>query len=312
MDPSPNNDQSLAQAAPTTRPVLLAVLAHPDDESFGMGGTLALYARRGVDVHLITATRGEAGTVDPQHLTEGLSIAELRSERELRCAAEILGLTGVHILGYRDSGMPGSPDNQHPQALVAQPVEEVAGRIAEIIRQVRPQVVVTHDPIGGYRHPDHIAVHHATVMAFNNLLEPAAAAQANGYRPQKLYFYTFQSGFFRWVVRLVRLLGQDPRRWGRNQDIDVVALSEEPQFPVHALIRYGEVRAQKEAAAACHASQLASGPPQRGPLYWVTKLQGARDQYMRAYPEAGADVMEDDLFTGVELGLAELQAEAAS
>jgi LmbE family N-acetylglucosaminyl deacetylase len=305
MDIATMKDQSTEQASSETQPTLLAVLAHPDDESFGMGGTLALYARRGAAVHLITATRGEAGTVDPRHLSEGISIAELRSEHELHCAAEILGLAGVHILGYRDSGMPGSPDNEHPQALVAQPAEEVAGRIAEIIRQVRPQVVVTHDPIGGYRHPDHIAVHDATVLAFNQLLEPASAAQADGYRPQKLYFNTFQTGFFRWVVRLVRLFGRDPRRWGRNQDIDVVALAEGPHFPVHALIRYDSVRSQKEAAAACHASQLESGPPQRGPLFWITRLYGARDQFMRAYPEAEAGLKEDDLFAGVDLRLPE-------
>ena len=94
---------------------LLAVLAHPDDESFGMGGTLALYAQRGVEVHLICATRGEAGMMDAEHLQGYTSTADKR-ETELRCAARILGLREVHFLDYRDSGMPGSADNQHPQA----------------------------------------------------------------------------------------------------------------------------------------------------------------------------------------------------
>ena len=80
---------------------LLAVLAHPDDESFGMGGTLALYARRGYRVVLLCATRGEAGTVDPEYLVGHSSIAHLR-EAELRCAAQHLGLTAVHFLGYRE------------------------------------------------------------------------------------------------------------------------------------------------------------------------------------------------------------------
>jgi N-acetyl-1-D-myo-inositol-2-amino-2-deoxy-alpha-D-glucopyranoside deacetylase len=115
---------------------LLAVLAHPDDESFGMGGTLALYARRGVDVYLICATRGE-GRDGPQSYGGYTTIAE-RREAELRCAAENLGLKGVYFLDYRDSGMPGSPDNQHPQALVAQPLEQVAGDVVHYIRVCKP------------------------------------------------------------------------------------------------------------------------------------------------------------------------------
>jgi N-acetyl-1-D-myo-inositol-2-amino-2-deoxy-alpha-D-glucopyranoside deacetylase len=99
----------------TEKKILLAVLAHPDDESFGMGGTLALYAARGVEVHLVCATRGEVGEVAPELLNRFESIAELR-ESELRCAAGNLGLAGVHFLGYRDSGMSGSPDNTHLQA----------------------------------------------------------------------------------------------------------------------------------------------------------------------------------------------------
>jgi N-acetyl-1-D-myo-inositol-2-amino-2-deoxy-alpha-D-glucopyranoside deacetylase len=102
---------------------LLAVLAHPDDESFGMGGTLALYAARGVEVHLVCATRGEVGEVSPELMKGFSSIAE-RREAELRCAAGVLGLAGVHFLDYRDSGMPGSEDNTHPQALAAQPLED--------------------------------------------------------------------------------------------------------------------------------------------------------------------------------------------
>src|SRR3954453_17982021 len=83
---------------------LLAVLAHPDDESFGPGGTLARYAAQGVDVHLACATRGESGTVEPKHLVGYADIASLRIA-ELNCAVRVLGLTGLHYLGFRDSGM---------------------------------------------------------------------------------------------------------------------------------------------------------------------------------------------------------------
>src|SRR4030065_2481947 len=108
--------------SPGRNHTLLAVLAHPDDESFGMGGTLALYSQRGVETHLICATRGEAGEVDPQYL-EGFSSISERRESELRCAAGMLGLSGVYFLDYRDSGMAGSPDNKKPNAPAAPPGE---------------------------------------------------------------------------------------------------------------------------------------------------------------------------------------------
>ena len=169
---------------------LLAVLAHPDDESFGMGGTLALYAQRGVAAYLVCATRGEAGSMDADCL-DGFNDISERREFELRCAAQELGLTEVHFLGYRDSGMPGSPDNQHPQALVAAPLEEVVAKVAHYIRLLRPQVVLTFDPIGGYRHPDHIAIHQATVRAFQTAGDPAMYPDdLPPYQPQKLYYHT--------------------------------------------------------------------------------------------------------------------------
>ncbi|MBE9479005.1 MAG: PIG-L family deacetylase, partial [Chloroflexi bacterium] len=124
---------------------LLAVLAHPDDESFGPGGTLALYAQEGVEVHLICATRGDVGAIPPEMQLNAEETARMRLD-ELRCAAAQLGLTEVHILGYRDSGMPGSSDNNHPEALAAAPVAEVAVKVADLMRQIHPQVVITHDP----------------------------------------------------------------------------------------------------------------------------------------------------------------------
>ena len=104
---------------------ILVVTAHPDDETFGMGGTLAFYGQQGAEIHLVCATRGEAGEVPDGMLKEDQSIGELR-EGELRCAAEILGICEVHFLDYRDSGMEGSDDNSHPNALMNAPVEAVA------------------------------------------------------------------------------------------------------------------------------------------------------------------------------------------
>ena len=277
---------------------LLAILAHPDDETFGTGGTLALYAERGVQVHLICATRGEAGEADPDCLEGFKSIAE-RRESELRCAAGVLGLAGVHFLNYRDSGMAGSPDNQNPNALAAQPIENVAARLVPYIRQLRPQVIITFDPIGGYKHPDHIAIHLATVSAFHLAASPEFTGNLPPYQAQKLYYYTVSKGYLRLLVAIAPLLGVNPRQFGRNKDIDMAAIVEDGNFPVHARIRCGEVRAKKEAASACHASQLGGTLPRRNLLGLLRQWLASDEHYMRAYPPDEPGLRENDLFAGV-------------
>jgi len=281
--------------------VLLAVLAHPDDESFGVGGTLALYAQRGVLVHLVCATRGEAGEVSPECLQGFASVADLRVS-ELRCAAGVLGLAGVHFLDYRDSGMPGTSDNHHPQALAAALPEEVAQRVAHLVRHLQPQVLITNDPIGGYKHPDHIAVHKAATRAFH-LAGDLAFVDPDGlppYQPQKLYYQTFPKGSLRLAVKLLPLFGRDPRHFGRNGDIDIRALVEEGDFPIHARIDYRPVAEKRAAASACHASQLDGGPPNRGLIGLVWRLFGDAEQFMRAYPPPEPGLREKDLFAGVD------------
>ena len=279
---------------------LLAILSHPDDESFGMGGTLALYARRGVNVYLICMTGGESGTVAPEFLNGYASVAELRAA-ELRCAAEKLGLAGVIMGGYRDSGMPGTPDNRHPNALVNQPVEEVAARLVHHIRELRPQVIITHDPIGGYRHPDHIATHRAVRRAFEMTGDPTACPDEPlpPFQPQKLYYYTIPKGWIKFWARIWQLMGRDPRKFGRNRDIDILALIEEGDFPIHARIDVRRALKARDAAAACHASQLDGGPPNRGPLSLILRFVAAKDNYMRAYPAPPPGLRERDLFEGV-------------
>ena len=277
---------------------LLAVLAHPDDESFGLGGTLALYARRGYRVILLCATRGEAGTVDPEYLRGFNSVAELR-ESELRCAAQHLGLHAVHFLGYRDSGMPGMPENSHPEAQVAHPIEEVAGRIVRHIRELRPDIVLTFDPVGGYRHPDHIHVHQATNMAFERAADPAFHPEAGTpYQPRALYYHVFPHKFLRFVTRLMPLVGSDPRRFGRNRDIDLKALTEF-DFPIHVRINIAPVAAVKADAGACHASQ-GGIQMRRGLMGWATRLLGESEDYMRAFPPVdGGHRVTNDLFDGI-------------
>ncbi|MDH5505892.1 MAG: PIG-L family deacetylase [Anaerolineae bacterium] len=277
---------------------ILAVLAHPDDESFGMGGTLAHYASQGVAVHLICATRGEAGEVDAHFLENYDSIAALRTA-ELQCAADTLGLAAVHFLDYRDSGMAGSPDNGHANALVAQPLDAVAAKIVAIIRQLRPQVVITFDPVGGYHHPDHIAIHHAAVRAFHAAGIPDEFPGSGApFAPQKLYFSVFPRRFFRLLVRMFRFMGKDTTKFGRNQDINLEVLAGDEDYPIHARINYRAVIAQKTAADACHASQLDFGRQSPSLLRWLRKLTGGTDSFMRAHPPASSRPPVSDLFSG--------------
>jgi N-acetyl-1-D-myo-inositol-2-amino-2-deoxy-alpha-D-glucopyranoside deacetylase len=279
---------------------LLAVLAHPDDETFGMGGTLALYAQRGVSVHLICATRGEVGEVAPHFLEGFQSIGDLR-ENELRCAAAKLGLAGVHFLDYRDSGMPGSSDNQHPQALAAAPIDEVAAKVTGYIRKLNPQVVLTFDPIGGYRHPDHIAIHDATVRAFHAASDPEQFPDEGApFQPDKLYYHTFPRGWLTWVVRLLPLFGKDPRRFGQNGDIDLLELAGE-KFPVHARINYRPVVKAKEEATACHASQGGMASSGNWAVRLAFRVAAGVDSYTRAYPEPDGGGKESDLFSGIKV-----------
>lgn len=274
---------------------LLAVLAHPDDESFGMGGTLAYYAERQVQVHLVCATRGEAGIVSTEFLGGFDTVAQLR-EYELHCAAEALGLAGVHYLDYRDSGMQGSPDNSHPRALIASPIEEVAEKIALQIRKLRPQVVITFDPLGGYQHPDHIAIHRATVLAFEMAADPGFHTDtAAVYSPERLYFHIMPRTFIRLMVRVMRFLGRDPRRWGKNGDIDLLSIAE-VDFPVHARIDVRSVLGKKEAAGACHASQGGGRFLGRATGLFA-RLVDNQETYMQASPPVeGARPAARDLF----------------
>lgn len=282
--------------------ILLAVFAHPDDESFGTGGTLALYAQKGAQVHLVCATRGEAGEVAPEYLEGFRSIADRRVS-ELRCAAGILGLTGVYFLDYRDSGMTGSPDNQNPQALINAPLDEVVGKVTTHIRRLRPQVVVTFDPIGGYLHPDHIAIQRATTKAFHLAGDPEYRDPAGltPYSPQKLYYSVFPKGALRLAVRLMPIFGRDPRKFGRNGDIDLTTLVEQGTFPTHISINYRAVNEKRNQAAACHASQLEGGPPSNGLIGMIWKLVGEKENFMRAYPESSNGLRERDLFEGLDI-----------
>jgi len=278
---------------------LVFVGAHPDDESFGIGGTLAQYAAAGVKVYCICATRGEAGEVAPEFMKGFDSIADLRTH-EMKCAAEALGLADVIYLGYRDSGMAGTEDNKRPGALAAAPLEEVAGRIVEIFRRLKPQVVVTFDPVGGYHHPDHVAMHKAAVLAFHASGDPNQYPEAGpAFQPRKLYFMVFPHRFMKVIVKLMSFFGRDIHHMGKNKDIDLADFLE-TDFPIHAVIRLKKESIRTgERASACHASQLFEDSPRGGILGLIGKLLGRRDYFMRAEPPVTGRRKERDLFEGV-------------
>ena len=278
---------------------ILVVLAHPDDESFGMGGTLALYAQQGAEITLVCATKGEAGEVEPQFLEGYNSIAE-RREAELLCAAEHLGMERVYFLGYRDSGMPGMEANQHPNAFINAPLETVAGQVVHYMREIKPDLVLTFDPVGGYHHPDHIHIHNATVMAFEAANDPAQYPdQGEPYQPKKLLYHIFPRGFIRWGVRLLKLIGKDPSRFGRNKDIDLEMLAGDADYPAHYRINYKKSAEAKLAASNCHASQIDFSGQSPLLMRLTRKFSAGSDQFMQAYPPVPDNFRARDLFAGM-------------
>lgn len=277
---------------------ILAVLAHPDDESFGLGGTLALYAKRGHETYYICATRGEAGSADPEYLNGYKDTAEMRTD-ELNRAAKELGLKQVIFLGYRDSGMPGMEANQHPEAQINHPVEEVAARVVKHIRAIKPDIVITFDPIGGYKHPDHIHIHKATVMAFEKSDDASFHPEAGTpFKPKALYFQVFPRWFLKTMTRLMPLIGKDPTKWGRNGDINLKELAE-VDFPVHVRLNIRPVSEIKRRAGAQHASQ-GGIQMRRGLMGFITTVFGEKEDFMRAHPPVTeSHKPTTDLFEGI-------------
>jgi N-acetyl-1-D-myo-inositol-2-amino-2-deoxy-alpha-D-glucopyranoside deacetylase len=165
-----------------TEQSLLLVHAHPDDESIGTGATMAKYAAEGARVTLVTCTLGEMGEIIPPDLAHLLP-DELGEHRvgELEAACAALGVTDHRFLGgpgrYRDSGMMGTEENEDPRCFWQASVAEAAAQLAEVIREVAPQAIVTYDANGFYGHPDHIQAHRVAMRA-HSLASPDARLYA--------------------------------------------------------------------------------------------------------------------------------------
>ena len=276
---------------------LLISVAHPDDETFGYGGLVAKYVSEGVDVYAIVSTNGDAGSMDPEFVEKHGSVAAVRLS-ELDCAERLLGFRKLFRFGYRDSGMMGSETSKHPDCSWQTPREELARRVVEVIRETRPQVILTHNRYGGYGHPDHIAIQRATTDAFHLAADAAfQTGDQTPWQPGKLYYNSSPTALLRFGIFMMRLRGQDPRAVGRNKDIDMLAVLENIE-PPHARV---DVRAWLDAwdeASSCHASQLAgrrSRPPR-----WLRRLMQSHQSFTRIFPQPDHNrIDEHDLFDNI-------------
>src|SRR2546428_12881997 len=172
---------------------LLQVHAHPDDEASKGAGTNARYAAEGVHTVLVTCTDGAEGDILNPAADSPEVRADLRAVRlaELDESARILGYGSTYLLGYRDSGMPGTEANAHPRSFAQVPLEEAVEKLVRIVRAERPQVIITYgDDHRGYPHPDHIRTHDISVAAFEAARRPAPLPHPGPTLPPLKLYYT--------------------------------------------------------------------------------------------------------------------------
>jgi LmbE family N-acetylglucosaminyl deacetylase len=189
---------------------LVALFAHPDDEAFGMAGTLRQATDAGWRTVLVCATRGEVGEISDPALATPETLGAVR-EGELRCAAAAMGLHEVRFLGRRDSGMAGTADNADPRAFANATADEIVPTLVALLRAEQPDVVVTFDPYGGYGHPDHIAIHQHTLAAVEAAADAARFPQAGApWRVPRMYYMVFPRSRFVQLREAFLASGGDP------------------------------------------------------------------------------------------------------
>ena len=277
---------------------LLTVHAHPDDEASKGAGTVAKYSAAGVHTVLVCCTGGEAGDIlnpamDTPEVRENLP--KIRME-ELERSTSVIGYDQVELLGYRDSGMPGTEENAHPENFANAPLEEAVGRLVAIIRRARPQVIVTYgDDQQGYPHPDHLRVHDITVPAFEQAADPSAFPEAGEpWQPQKLYYTAWsRSRVVAMHEKFLELGLESPfgERWMNrpNQDDRITSKIDVTDF--------ADVRRE---ALLAHATQIDPNSP-----FWfglppeVARTVYPIEDYQLARSLVDTELPEDDLFAGV-------------
>jgi LmbE family N-acetylglucosaminyl deacetylase len=269
---------------------LMAVHAHPDDESSSTGGVLARYSAEGMRTVVVTCTNGELGD-GPGHVKpdeEGHDEHDVANRRltELKLACEHLGVSHLELLGYHDSGMPEWRHKHRDEVFCNVPVDESAGRLVELFERYQPNVVVTYDDNGGYKHPDHLQAHRITVAAVERTDLPA-----------KLYLIARRRRDFDRMWQLMQEKGIevpdrpaiDPERLKRMEDAE---------RRITTTVNVSTVAEAKWAALAAHASQLDESWWLRFPPELFSEVFG-HETFIRARDTTGVSLPEDDLFAGL-------------
>jgi mycothiol S-conjugate amidase len=277
---------------------LLTVHAHPDDEASKGASTVARYKAEGVRTVLVTCTGGEEGDIlnpamDTPEVRERL--AQVRRD-ELELAARIIGYDEVVLLGYRDSGMPGSEANQRPEAFANADLDEAVGRLVEVIRRERPQVIITYaDDQEGYPHPDHLMVHAISVPAFDRAGDPNWRPELGApWQPSKLYYTVWsRERIIATHQKMLELGLESPfdERWFERPSHDDRITTRVP------IGDWFDVRLE---ALLAHATQVDPHSP-----FWfglpreVARTVHPFDDYILARSLVDAPVPESDLFAGI-------------
>lgn len=275
---------------------LLAIYAHPDDEAFSTGGTIARYAAEGAEVYLVCATRGEAGEISDPSLATQDNLGQVR-EDELRCAAETIGVAELIFLDYRDSGMQGTPENEDPRAFINVPEHEVIKQLVGIIRRLQPQVITTFEPNGGYGHPDHIAIHRHAKAAFHIAADPDRFPdQGPAWQANRLFYTTIPRSFFEKMRTQLEEIGVDASEHSIFNDHNLGW----PDEQVNAKLDVSDTVASKWEALECHRTQF--GPEnlfRRLPEEQVKDLM-SWEYFALAWPDPEDGTQLTNLFEGLD------------
>ncbi len=230
---------------------LLCVHPHPDDEAIACGGVLARASAEGVRTVVVTCTGGEAGENLAGIDLGGVPLEEHR-RRELAEAIAILRVGTHHLLGYRDSGMVGTPDNDHPECFHQADLEEAARRLAAIIRAERPDAIVSDDEHGSYGHPDHIKANRVTIRAVALAADHGSDLAGEPWRVPRRYIHTFSRSRLVAAHRAL-LAGGLPSPFGDADEPEEFGADD---ASVTTRVDVAEHVGTKMAAMAAHASQI--------------------------------------------------------
>jgi N-acetyl-1-D-myo-inositol-2-amino-2-deoxy-alpha-D-glucopyranoside deacetylase len=242
---------------------ILLVHAHPDDETINNGVTMARYVAEGAHVTLLTCTLGEEGEVLVPELAQLAAdqADQLGGYRigELRAAMAELGVTDMRFLGgagrYRDSGMMGTPANEHPRAFWNADLDEAAAHAVAVVREVRPQVVVTYDENGGYGHPDHIQAHRVAMRAVDLAADPAFRPDlGEPWTTAKVYWSCIPISVLKRGMETLRELGEESMFEGIGEVEDVPSVVADSE--VAAAVEGLEFAGRKADAMRAHATQI--------------------------------------------------------